>query len=128
MIAHILVSVLLVVMGILVLIGKGDKLIAGYNTASREEQAKYHIRRLRALIGGLMIVLAVMISLLLGKETMEGLGAFMAITLILCFAVIILANTWAKKRRGNENNDKNPVSPGGRVVAGGSGLRGAACR
>lgn len=105
MIAHILVSVLLVVMGILVLIGKGDK-----------------------LIGGLMIVLAVMISLLLGKETMEGLGAFMAITLILCFAVIILANTWAKKRRGNENNDKNPVSPGGRVVAGGSALRGAACR
>lgn len=98
MIAHILVSVLLVVMGILVLIGKGDKLIAGYNTASREEQAKYHIKRLRALIGGLMIVLAVMISLLLGKETMEGLGAFMAITLILCFAVIILANTWAKKK------------------------------
>ena len=98
MIVTILISALLLVMGVLVLIGKGDKLIAGYNTASKEEQAKVNIKRLRALIGGFMIVLAVLIPIQLGRQTTESLGAFLAITMVAVIVVLILANTWAKMK------------------------------
>lgn len=96
MIAVILVAALLLVMGIVILLGKGDNLIAGYNTASEQEKAKYNIKRLRGLIGGFLIILAPMLFLML-NETVEALGAFMGITTVLCIIVVILANTWAKK-------------------------------
>ena len=96
MIAVILVAVLLLVMGIVILLGKGDNLIAGYNTASEQEKAKYNIKRLRGLLGGFLIILAPMLFLML-NETVEALGAFMGITIVLCIIVVILANTWAKK-------------------------------
>lgn len=96
MIAVILVAALLLVMGIVILLGKGDNLIAGYNTASEQEKAKYNIKRLRGLLGGFLIILAPMLFLML-NETVEALGAFMGITTVLCIIVVILANTWAKK-------------------------------
>ena len=96
MIAVILVAALLLVMGIVILLGKGDNLIAGYNTASEQEKAKYNIKRLRGLLGGFLIILAPMLFLML-NETVEALGAFMVITTVLCIIVVILANTWAKK-------------------------------
>ena len=83
-------------MGIVILLGKGDNLIAGYNTASEQEKAKYNIKRLRGLLGGFLIILAPMLFLML-NETVEALGAFMGITIVLCIIVVILANTWAKK-------------------------------
>lgn len=98
MITLIIVAAIFVIMGVVILIGKGDNLIAGYNTASKEERAKYHIKRLRGLIGGLLIVLAPMM-LLLGKESLAATGSFAALTVILCIIVVILANTWAKKKR-----------------------------
>ena len=98
MITLIIVAAIFVIMGVVILIGKGDNLIAGYNTASKEERAKYHIKRLRGLIGGLLIVLAPMLFLLHG-ETMAATGSFVALTVILCIIVVILANTWAKKKR-----------------------------
>ncbi len=96
MIVVILVAALLLVMGIVILLGKGDNLIAGYNTASEQEKAKYNIKRLRGLLGGFLIILAPMLFLML-NETVEALGAFMGITTVLCIIVVILANTWAKK-------------------------------
>ena len=92
MITLIIVAAIFVIMGVVILIGKGDNLIAGYNTASKEERAKYHIKRLRGLIGGLLIVLAPMLFLLHG-ETMAATGSFVALTILLCIIVVILANT-----------------------------------
>lgn len=40
--------------------------------------------------------MAPMLFLML-NETVEALGAFMGITIVLCIIVVILANTWAKK-------------------------------
>ena len=74
MILIIIVAVILVIMGVLILIGKGDNLIAGYNTASPKEKAQYNIRRLRGLIGGLLIVLAPMLFLLRGEDDGCDLG------------------------------------------------------
>ena len=98
MIVLIIVAAILVIMGVLILIGKGDNLIAGYNTASKEEKAKYNVKRLRGLIGGLLIVLAPMMFLLNGEDTMAATWSFAALVFVLCIVVVILANTWAKKK------------------------------
>lgn len=97
MIFLIIIAALLAGMGIIILIGKGDNLIAGYNTASKKEKAQYNIKRLRGLIGGMLIVVAPMMFML-GQETMTAVGSFVALTFILCIVVVVLANTWAKKK------------------------------
>ena len=91
-------AVLFATMGIVILIGKGDNLIAGYNTASKEEWAKYDIKRLRGLIGGLLLVLAPAMFLLYGEPSMGRSFAFASLVLVLSIVVVILANTWAKKK------------------------------
>ena len=98
MIVLVIVAAILVIMGVLILIGKGDNLIAGYNTASKEERAQYNVKRLRGLIGGLLIVLAPMTFLLHGQDTMAATWSFVALVFVLCIVVVILANTWAKKK------------------------------
>ena len=98
MIVTIIVAAIMAIMGVLVLIGKGDNLIAGYNTASPKERAKYNIKRLRGLLGGMLLVLAPMMLLLTGEPSTDKIGSFMALTMVLCIVVLILANTWAKKK------------------------------
>ena len=98
MIVLIIIAAILVIMGVFILIGKGDNLIAGYNTASKEEKAQYNVKRLRGLIGGLLIVLAPMMFLLNGDDTMAATWSFVALVFVLCIVVVILANTWAKKK------------------------------
>ena len=98
MIVLIIIAVLLVVMGVLILIGKGDKLIAGYNMASKEEKEQYNVKRLRGLIGGLMIVLAPMVFLMHGQDTMAATWSFVGLVFLLSIVVVVLANTWAKKK------------------------------
>lgn len=98
MIVLIIVAAILLIMGIIILVGKGDNLIAGYNTASKEEKAQYNIKRLRGLIGGILVVLAPMMLLLLGKESLAATLSFVVLTFVLCIVMVLLANTWAKKR------------------------------
>ena len=98
MVVIIIVAALLLIMGINILIGKGDNLIAGYNTASEKEKSQYNIKRLRGLIGGLLIVLAPMIFLLEREDTIAASLSFVVLVFILCIVVVILANTWAKKK------------------------------
>ena len=68
MIVLLIVAAPLLIMGIVILVGKGDNLIAGYNTASKEEKSLYNIKRLRGQIGGLLVLLAPMTVILLGEE------------------------------------------------------------
>ena len=98
MIVLIIIAAILLIMGIIILIGKGDNLIAGYNTASEEEKSQYNIKRLRGLIGSLLIILAPTMFLLHRESTMTTTWSFLAIVFILSIVVIILANTWAKKK------------------------------
>ena len=91
MIILLLIAAAMAIMGIVILIGKGDKLISGYNTASEEEREQYNIKRLRGLIGGLLIVM-------LKEETMTAVLSFVALTSVACIIVVILANTWAKNK------------------------------
>lgn len=98
MIVLIVVAAILLIMGIIILVGKGDNLIAGYNTASKEEKSQYNIKRLRGLIGGILLVLAPMMLLLLSEESLAATLSFVVLTFVLCIVMVILANTWAKKR------------------------------
>jgi len=93
----IIVAAALAVLGIIILIGKGDALIAGYNTASPEEKAAYNIKRLRLLVGGLLIGIALVYLLFHLKATPLLTGIFAVVIVLLAFIIIYLANTWAKK-------------------------------
>ena len=99
MIPSIVFAILFIVLAIILLMGKGDKLIAGYNTASEEERKKVDIKRLRIVMAILMVITAVFCAILplIGNNKTSQLtaaGIFIAITLV----GVIVANTWAKKK------------------------------
>lgn len=79
---------------IILFIGKGDFLIAGYNTASQEEKDKCNIKRLRLITASVFLLL----SALLAFKDAIGDGLFIAATLLFVVVAIILANTWGMKK------------------------------
>ena len=96
------VALILVVMAVLILIGKGASLIAGYNMASREAQDAYDRRRLRIVIGVLLLLVALSlpafgILLALGFRELV-LVAFPVTAFVLDAATFTTAHCWAKKK------------------------------
>lgn len=89
----IIIAIILVIMGILILIGKGDWLISGYNTASPEERAEYNIRRLRLIMGVVSMLVAVIVVV---DAIFHIRWLIFATVLPACILVLILGNTWAK--------------------------------
>lgn len=99
MIPSIVFAILFIVLAIILLMGKGDKLIAGYNTASEEERKKVDIKRLRIVMAILMVITAVFCAILPLVDNnktsqLAATGIFIAITIV----GVIVANTWAKKK------------------------------
>ena len=99
MIVSIVLAVMFLVLAVIFLMGKGDKLIAGYNTASEEEKRKVDIHKLRILMAIISVITAGYVSILpiIGdnpQDQMVGMFVFFAITILF----VILANTWAKKK------------------------------
>ena len=95
----IIFSILFIVFAIILLMGKGDKLIAGYNTACEEERKTVDIKRLRIVMAILMVITAVFCAImpLIGNNKSSQLaaaGIFITITIV----GVIFANTWAKKK------------------------------
>lgn len=99
MIPAVLFAILFIVLAIVFILGKGDKLIAGYNTASEEERKKVNIRRLRILMSGISVITAAFCATMpiIGNNLKAQLGAT-AVFMVVLFFVIILANTWARKK------------------------------
>jgi len=96
-----IVIFVLVTFSILILCGKGDSLIAGYNTASAEEKAEYDIKRLRKVTGYGQLAICLPTGLIPMAETSFTLFWVSLVLLIGITAVIvILSNTYAKKVRG----------------------------
>lgn len=87
---------LLAALGVVILSGKGDWLIAGYNTASHEEREKYNMRRVRGVLGTLMFIVACAVFLM--QIMPEIYTILIAILLfILAFIAIGIINTWGKR-------------------------------
>ena len=98
MIIIIIVAAVLAVMGIVILTGKGDELIAGFNTASSEEREKYDIGRLCLLLGGALMAIAPLCLLMEVFSFSEySILAITAAIVALTILAVILANTWARK-------------------------------
>ncbi len=93
---HYIVLALFIVLGIVILAGKGDFLIAGYNTAGKEKRDKINIKRLRLLIAILLFMSGVLMPFLV----LEPMGsiAYAVIIMVSSFIVVYLANTWAMKK------------------------------
>ena len=99
MIPSIIFSILFIVLAIILLMGKGDMLIAGYNTASEEERNKVDIKRLRIVMAILMVITAGFCAILplTGNNKsyqLAAAGIFIVITIV----GVVVANTWAKKK------------------------------
>lgn len=86
-----------IILGIVMLLGKGDKLIAGYNTASEEEREKVNIVRLRIVMMIVCLLSSAFLPALLyfGDSYVHVLTAVFLVVLAICG---IIANTWAKKK------------------------------
>ena len=92
----ILLASLCLILALVILVGKGDWMIAGYNTASPKERKKYNIKRLRIVMFVLLVVTALFVlSILYTPPYLIGLTA--QVLVIICIIGVILANTWAKK-------------------------------
>ena len=99
MIKGIIFAILFIVLAVVFLMGKGDKLIAGYNTASEEEKRKVDIHRLRIIMAIVSVITAVFcfVQPFLGSDPQVHLASGIIFFLVLMI-FIILANTWAKKK------------------------------
>ena len=99
MTAPILTTILFVPLILLILSGRGDNLIAGYNTASEKEREQFNMKRLRLVIAGILLATTILFWI---PILMNNKDPYKLIVLIgmfpVCFIGIILANTWAKKK------------------------------
>ena len=85
------------VMSIIIAFGKGDGLIAGYNTASKEEKEKVNIKRLRLATVIMLLLSSVFVAFLPFASQMQQYGMIAGlISLVVIF--LIIANTWCKKK------------------------------
>ncbi|MBR2631694.1 MAG: DUF3784 domain-containing protein [Bacteroidaceae bacterium] len=91
-------AILFIILSVIFILGKGDMLIAGYNTASEGERKKVDISKLRKLMAILSIIVAAFHGLIpfMGSNIIRLVSTCILIVIILI--IIILANTWATKK------------------------------
>ena len=87
-----IISLIVLVFAIIILTGKGDNLIAGYNTSTEEDKEKYNIKRVRICIGGMLLILSPIMLMFA-----DNFIILIAIVPPLSILSVILTNTWAKK-------------------------------
>ena len=92
------VTAIVIVLCAIILAGKGDFLIAGYNTASKEERQKYDIKRFR-LVVAIMALLTILICWIpLLTESIVVTLCVPILALIIVFGGILFVNSWCKKK------------------------------
>lgn len=94
----IILAFALVFLGAVIAAGKGDWLIAGYNTASKEEKANFNIKRLRVCIATIAFVTGGA-TLLSACSTWDYTGImYTTFSIVVVATGLYCANTWAKKK------------------------------
>ncbi|MBP3570022.1 MAG: DUF3784 domain-containing protein [Lachnospiraceae bacterium] len=92
--------ILLAVLSGILLSGHGANLIAGYNTLSGEEKAKYNEQKLCRVVGfGMLIVTLLILVMVLGELVLPAWFAYVSLGIIIVdfIVIIILSNTICKK-------------------------------
>ena len=95
-IVEILAAVVVIVLGIIVGLGKGDFLISGYNTASKAKRESFNITRLRMLTMCVCIVIGILLIISVFVPSFYPVMATIAIAAAI--ADVVLMNTWAKRK------------------------------
>ena len=95
-IAEILAAVVVIALGVIVGLGKGDFLISGYNTASKAKRESFNITRLRMLTMCVCIVIGILLIISVFVPSFYPVMA--AIAIAAAIADVVLMNTWAKRK------------------------------
>lgn len=94
-----IVSLLLVILAVVIVFGKGDFLISGYNTASEEKKATYNVQRLRLLVSSLLVVASTGITIAAVLDWSEAERDYLAAALAVIVVVyVVLSYTWARRK------------------------------
>lgn len=94
------VGIILAIFSIILLTGHGANLIAGYNTASKEEKDKYDAKKLCRVIGSGMAIIAVLVFVMgIFENVLPASFAtiFLIIVIIDIVIMLVIANTVCKK-------------------------------
>ena len=95
-----IVFILFTILSIILLSGHGSWLISGYNTASKEEKAKYNEKKLCRTLGIGMAVIAVLILVMgMFEDVLPAFFVYIAVGIILAdvAVIIIVGNTICRK-------------------------------
>ena len=95
-----IIGILFLIISLILISGHGANLIAGYNTAGRDEKNRYDTKKLCRVVGIGMALITLMIFILAIWETVLPAffsTVFFVITVIDCIAIIILSNTICRK-------------------------------
>lgn len=96
LIIHIIIAVIFVILGIVFSKGKGAFLIAGYNTSSSEEKARYDKLALCKFVGKIMFSMAVCFLIIAVSDLIDSMiPCWIGLSLFLGVAVfaVVYANT-----------------------------------
>lgn len=94
------IFVVFVILSVLLLSGRGSFLIAGYNTASKEEKEQYNKKKLcRITGGGLAVVALVLLAAELFEHVLPGWFVYVVggVVVLDCVVMILAANRFCKK-------------------------------
>lgn len=89
-------AAIIIVLGVIVGIGKGDFLIAGYNTSSKERRERVNIERLRLLV--MVLCLAIGVVIFISSFSSHSEAIVTSVVVVLTVVYLVLANTWAKRK------------------------------
>ena len=99
LIISIVIFLFMLFLGIIIIIGKGDGLIAGYNTASDEEKKEFDIKKLRLVVGIMCIATGIiLVPAILGETSGMKILLCNVFIISVCIFGTIMCNTWAKKK------------------------------
>lgn len=102
-----IVSFAFLISGILLVCNKAHFLIAGFNTASKEDQEKYDKKKLSTVTGTFLLIMSsTTLNFFLGTHYMPQykyiyVAVFMSICLLGSLLALVLANTWCKVNKLN---------------------------
>lgn len=96
------ISLLIVVVAVVIMLGRGDDFIVGYNIASKKTRDMYDIRRVRVIVGVLLMLIAMALPaiaamLIMGYKELV-MTTLPAIVFILIAATFTASHLWAKKK------------------------------
>ena len=89
-----LISLLVVMMGVVVLMGRGDWMISDYNTAPPEMRQQYNLPRLRLVTGLGTIIMMLSLDLLVILDLYD-VSAYVLLGEVV--VMVVMSKTWAKR-------------------------------